>query len=227
MGNPSYQFIPFSENFEDECKENDLEGFKFIYPEDEIMIDANEEKDKKAEETEGTEVSEESEGTEGMEETEENGEAKDSEEILEKEEEEYQKNYPVKKWKFDYNRSTCFSDNYPEINYKEDNGGNISVAPGEGKFPSNILQERDWDFMQRIMNKDSRFACNPAYIFAAVAYIEKKQIEGRRGISYKRGKSSTLLNGTKSYSLDDPYSVLDNVKNTPRYWQKTRYELMA
>ena len=77
------------------------------------------------------------------------------------------------------------------------------------------------------MNKDSRFACNPAYVFAAVAYIEKKQIEGRRGISYKRGRSSTLLDGTKSYSLDDPYSVLDNVKNTPRYWQKTRYELMA
>ena len=29
------------------------------------------------------------------------------------------------------------------------------------------------------------------------------------------------------YSLEDPYSVLDNVKNTPRYWQKTRFELNA
>ena len=71
------------------------------------------------------------------------------------------------------------------------------------------------------MNKDSRFAMNPAYIFAAVAYIEKKQIEGRKGISFKRGKASTLQDGTKTYSLKDPYSVLDNIKNTPRYWQKT------
>ena len=176
-------------------------------------------------------------------------------EILEKEEEEYQRKDPVKKWQFEYNRSTCFSDDYPEISYKEDSGDRVSVAPGEGKHPSKILQERDWDlksfpcllsdgknslhsdrevklseqdyFIQRIMNKDLRFACNPAYVFAAVAYIEKKQIEGRRGISYKRGKSSTLLDGTKSYSLEDPYSVLDNVKNTPRYWQRTRYELMA
>ena len=29
------------------------------------------------------------------------------------------------------------------------------------------------------------------------------------------------------YSLEDPYSVLDNIRNTPRYWQKARYELLA
>ena len=57
--------------------------------------------------------------------------------------------------------------------------------------------------------------------------IEKKQIGGRRGISFQRGKASKLKDGTTSYSLEDPYSVLDNIKNTPRYWQKTRYELMA
>ena len=63
-------------------------------------------------------------------------------------------------------------------------------------------------------------------MFAAVAYIEKKQIEGRKGISFQRGIATTS-NGTTTYSLENPYSVLDNVKNTPRYWQKTRYELMA
>ena len=51
----------------------------------------------------------------------------------------------IKRWQFDYNRSTCFSDNYPEINYKEINTDNISIAPGEGKMPTNILEETDWD----------------------------------------------------------------------------------
>ena len=104
--------------------------------------------------------------------------------------------------------STCFSNNYPEISYKDEDDDRFSIAPGEGKHPSNILEERDWDlksfpclhpdgksslhserpvklseqdyFVQRIMNRDQRFASNPAYVFAACSYIEKKQIEGRK-----------------------------------------------
>ena len=82
-------------------------------------------------------------------------------------------------------------------------------------------------FTQRILNKDTRFAKNPAYIFAAIAYLEKKQMERNRGISFIRGKSVKEKDGTTTYTLNDPYSVLDNIKNTPRYWQKTRYELIA
>ena len=66
------------------------------------------------------------------------------------------------------------------------------------------------------MNKDTRFAINSSYVFAAVAYIEKKQIEGRKGVSFQRGKASKFQDRTILYSLEDPYS-LDNVKNTPRY----------
>ena len=29
------------------------------------------------------------------------------------------------------------------------------------------------------------------------------------------------------YNLDDPIMVFDNIKNTPKYWQKARYELNA
>ena len=39
LGNRYYQFVPFSTNFEDECRDMDLEGFKFIFPEDEICDD--------------------------------------------------------------------------------------------------------------------------------------------------------------------------------------------
>ena len=47
------------------------------------------------------------------------------------------------------------------------------------------------------------------------------------GISFNRGTSKKDQNGDIIYSLEDPYSVLDNIKNTPRYWQKARYELLA
>ena len=88
------------------------------------------------------------------------------------------------------------------------------------------LSDQDY-FVQRIMNKDTRFASNKGYVFASVAFIEKKQIESRKGISFKRGKASKSPDGTTSYSLEDPFSVLDNIKNTPRYWKKTRAELAA
>ena len=29
------------------------------------------------------------------------------------------------------------------------------------------------------------------------------------------------------YSLNDPYTVFDNIKNTPKYWQKFKYEMIA
>ena len=64
---------------------------------------------------------------------------------LEGEEEEYERNDAVKKWQFNYNKSTCFSNNYPEIGYKEDTSNLLSIAPGEGKLPTNILEEQDWD----------------------------------------------------------------------------------
>ena len=115
------------------------------------------------------------------------------------------------------------TNNYPEI-FLDDNGiptkGNpeLSFAPAEGNYPTNILTEKDWDikswptlhpdgkygisyprkirltdqqyFIQRILNQDPRLSRSPGYIFAAAAYIEKKQIEGRYGISFKRGRST-------------------------------------
>jgi hypothetical protein len=173
----------------------------------------------------------------------------------EQEEEEYIKKDAVKKWQFEYNKSTCFSHNYPEIDFKEDNLKNVSIAPGEGKLPTNILEENDWDlktfpgllpdgnnslhaardvklsdqdyFVQRIMNKDLRFAQNTAFVFASVAFIEKKQIQRNMGISFNRGTAKEDENGDTVYTLEDPFSVLDNIKNTPRYWQKAKYELIA
>ena len=245
LGNPYYQFMSINDNFKDELREIDLEGFQFIYPEDELFSEDVVSFLKKTHDK-NTDKHKQNTKINAME---------DQMEDIDKEEAYYQDTDPVKKWQFQYNRSTCFNHDYPEIDYKEDNLERVTIAPGEGKYPTNILKEKDWDlkafpallpdgknslhaerkvklseqdyFVQRIMNKDLRFACNPAYCFAAVSYIENKQIEGRKGISFKRGRCSTSIDGTSMYTLEDPVSVLDNIKNTPRYWQKTRYELIA
>ena len=33
--------------------------------------------------------------------------------------------------------------------------------------------------------------------------------------------------GEKAYMLDDGYRVLDDIKNTPRYWRKAKHEMIA
>ena len=132
---------------------------------------------------------------------------------------------------------------------------NFSFAPGEGKVPKNILVDDDWDikawpslhpdgrfglhqnrkiklsdqkyFVQRIRNKDRRFEENPGYVFAAASYIEKKQLQSNANISFSRGKKQKNIDGGTEYSLNDAFTVFDNIKNTPKYWQKFKYEMIA
>ena len=46
-------------------------------------------------------------------------------------------------------------------------------------------------------------------------------------MSYSRGKEINNKNGIKTLKLDDPYAVLDDIKQTPRYWKKAKYEMFA
>ena len=114
---------------------------------------------------------------------------------------EYKTKDVVKKYQFEYNKSLCMANKYPEVSANEND--NISVAPGEGKIPKHILCEDDWDirafphlhnpdgscgkdherkvrltdqyyFIQRICNLEKRFARSPAYMYAALGYLEKK-----------------------------------------------------
>ena len=165
------------------------------------------------------------------------------EEILE---EEYLKKDPVKKFQFnDYNKSLCMSNMYPEMGTEN----SIIVAPAEGKRPQNILNDTDWDimafphlnspdgkyglhyhreaklqdqyyFIQRICNQDPKFARSPAYVYAAVAHTELRQIQRNMNLSYSRGKETKNIEGVRTLKLEDPYAVLDDIKQTPRYWKK-------
>ena len=72
-----------------------------------------------------------------------------------------------------------------------------------------------------------KFARSPAYVYAAVAHTELKQLQRNINLSYSRGKEHQNSNGEKTLKLDDPYSVLDDIKQTPRYWRKAKYEMFA
>ena len=121
---------------------------------------------------------------------------------------------PVKKYQFVYDESLCMVDKYPEI----------KVAPGEGQRPKSVLTDKNWDvkafpqlhnpdgsngkdavrkvkitdqryFIQRILNKETRFARSPAYLYAAVAYLEEQQIWRNIGLVGVRGKKITAADG--------------------------------
>ena len=42
-----------------------------------------------------------------------------------------------------------------------------------------------------------------------------------------RGKKITNEAGGQAYELDDEYRVLEEMKNTPKYWKKAKYEMIA
>jgi len=169
-----------------------------------------------------------------------------------KDEENYINNDPIRKFQISYN----ISKKYPEISSLDD-VSEIEIASGEGKRPIDILRENDWDikafphlhnldgrngkdekrkvfmsdqnyFIQRILNKDLRFAMTPTYIYSAIGYLEKKTIQRNINIAGTRGKMvGDVDGGETTYELDDGYTVLDDVRNTPRYWKKAKYEMIA
>ena len=138
----------------------------------------------------------------------------------------------------------------------DDSADLLTVAPGEGQRPSNILKEKHpfvlhfpclfpdgkgglhdenrkmkitpQQFLsQRIQNLNPVFAQNKPFIFSAVYYIEKYQLQSKVNISYMRGKVRTNEEGKSFLKMEDGFSVFDNIKGSPRYWQKLRYDLIA
>ena len=152
----------------------------------------------------------------------------------------------VKKYQYIYNKSLFMSEKYPEI----------TVAPGEGQIPIDTLKDHDWDikcfphlhnfdgsnglfqerevklteqyyFIQRICNKEKRFSkCSP-YVYAAVANLEKKRIQSNLSLCGTRGKAVSSDSTANKYEINDAFRSLENVNNTPKFWQKKKYELLA
>ena len=114
LGHPYYQFVPISYDFIDDLREKDIEGFQFIFPEDEVVTEAI-----SADTSEGEIFSKDKSSKNHILNS---SDIKVCDELDEGEQEEqdYHQNDSVKKWQFEYNRSICFSHDYPEIDYRED-----------------------------------------------------------------------------------------------------------
>ena len=132
-GNPHYQFVTTHENYEETCKTLDPEGYELMndsslctFEKLQSPVAANQDDELHAEEDE-----------------------KDSDE----DELEYIENDAVRKWQYTQDDNVLMDHMFPEneINVHADDSSEIaniendgvSVAPGEGQMPTNILSEKD------------------------------------------------------------------------------------
>ena len=194
-GHPSYKFYDDYLTYEQRCLEEDPVGSKLVFPEAEAeMIDLEVYKHNLKEAELETSCSENNDRN-----LENVTNINEQDENEEKDEDEYVKKDPIRKFQYDYTKTTCLTNKFPEA----DSESSLNFAPAEGKIPSNILKDDDWDINsfpnlhpsgknkmfqerkmkltpqqylgQRLKNKDTRFEqCTP-YVFAATAYLEEKQ----------------------------------------------------
>ena len=140
-------------------------------------------------------------------------------------------------------------------NYPAATNNFVNVAPGEGQIPVSVLKEKEWDiktyphlypdgkygmsadrkvklshqqyFRQRLFNIDKRFANDAGYLFSALWNIENLQLERNISMAYTHGSKQTTSQGSRTYEVKDSYHVLDNIPDTPEYWKKKKYEILA
>ena len=246
-GNPHYQFVTTHENYEETCKTLDPEGYELMNDSSLCMFEmlespltANQDDQLHAEEGE-----------------------KDND--ANEDELDYIENDAVRKWQYTQDGNVLMDNIFPEnqINVHADDSSEIanienegvSVAPGEGQMPTNILAENDWDvktfphlfpngkyglhysreqkltnlqyFNHRLLNKDLRHSSSPCFVYPASTYIEKQQLERNINISYTRGTRRSTDEGNTIFNLEDSFAVLDKISNTSKYWQQAKNELIA
>jgi hypothetical protein len=82
-------------------------------------------------------------------------------------------------------------------------------------------------FKQRLLNLNRKFAEDNSYLFAATIYQEKKQIRGNLSMSFTSGKKVVKEGGAVQYDNHDAWSVLNGIKNSPRFWRDKKAEVIA
>ena len=132
---------------------------------------------------------------------------------------------------------------------------NLDFAPGEGKKPTSFLDLKHWDvkswpmllpdgkfgldyerkvkltrqnyFQQRLLNVDDRFAKTPGWVFGAMSVVEADRLRANANLTGMKGKRNVGPSGKITYKLEDPCTVFEKIKGTPKYWQRVRYEMIA
>ena len=78
------------------------------------------------------------------------------------------------------------------------------------------------------MNKDSRFAENSAYLFAAQQRVEREQLERQCDTFFRKGRIEQLTNEVIKVSQDEIQIVFQRIRGTSQYWRVARSnELLA
>ena len=77
------------------------------------------------------------------------------------------------------------------------------------------------------MNKDSRFAENSAYLFAAQQRAEREQLERQCDIFFRKGRTERLTNKVIKVSQDEIQIVFQRIRGTSQYWRVARNKLLA
>ena len=172
--------------------------------------------------------------------------------------------HSVKKYQHDMRQTTCMTDKYPEMSMvvnktkktldkkaHDDSIASFPIAPGEGKIPTSLMRDSNWDvdafphlhpsgqyglhhprdqkltsqkyFIQRLMNCDDRWIKNPAFLFSALYYLERDHLERQISISCQIGKVSH----GRMVPMSDCFHIFDRIPGTFRYWQQKRYEVLA
>merc|ERR1712004_485797 len=145
--------------------------------------------------------------------------------------------------------------NSSKVSSAANNDPTVTIAPGEGQVQINITGMKNYDIKafphlhpdgtngidqervvklststyidQRINNKNPAFSNCKGWVYSMLSKLEKEQLESKMSLGYTKGTLKNNADGTQSYSLDDPFTVLDKISNSPKYWQAYKSELIA
>ena len=160
----------------------------------------------------------------------------------------------VKENQFEQAQHFVMADDNPEthcITSSSVRAKELCVAPGEGKIPTNTMRDKNWDiggfpdlfpsgkfglhhpreqkistknyFLQRLQNENPQFRKSKPFLFSAVYHCEREQFEQRINLSVQRG----VMNNGNLDELNDAMAVFEEIKGTPKYWQKIRTDMIA
>ena len=230
-GHPYYQDVLSPDQYQLKCAQSDPAGFAALFP-DQVEHEQQQPMDTDPETSE--EGDQQADCPDGD----------DQDEI------DYQTKDPVRKHQFSYNKTVVMTDTNPEDRA-------VTLAPGEDQTPEHVLSSHDWDIKafpclnnpdgsnglsdptrpeklrpgqyseQRVLNVDQRFAKSPTYTYALVSYLEKRQISSNTNLSFTTGHQVTAADGKASFHVQDPWTVLGGIKNSPKFWRQKKADFIA
>jgi hypothetical protein len=153
--------------------------------------------------------------------------------------------------------NTCLQPTDPQYACNE-----LSMAPAEGQTPLDFMMDTNSEvlafpckfptgnggltdervvkltpgkyFIQRILNKDKRFASDPNYIFYAQFVTEQKQVRDNISVALRQtaghlsaGHATDVAQLRQLVQRDSAFNFLQTVRGTPAYFQRAVRELIA